>query len=193
MSSKFIPIIVVSGASGSGKTSLCRMVADHLRLFFSISHTTRSIRPGEVNGRDYHFVDRAQFDMMVQKGDFLEWEEVYGNCYGTSKAPIEAHLARGEGVILDVDTKGALRIKKMIPEAFLVFIKAPSLDELKKRLSNRGSETQESMERRLSEALKEESFQNDYDTVLINHDLGDAFEDLSALIQGRFPHLTPSR
>lgn len=187
MSSKFPPIIVVSGASGSGKTSLCREAALQLHLYYSVSYTTRPQREGEVDGRDYHFITQSDFDKMIQRGQFLEWASVYGHCYGTLRKLIEDHLQKGVGVILDVDIEGALAIRKNIPEAFLVFVKAPSLEELKSRLSKRGSENAESLKRRLHSALKEESFIDQYDHKIVNVRFKQAALELVSLIRSRYP------
>lgn len=187
VSSKFPPVIIVSGASGSGKTSLCRKAALELGLYYSVSYTTRPQREREVEGRDYHFITQSVFDRMIQRGEFLEWASVYGHCYGTSKKLIDDHLQKGVGVILDVDTKGAQVLRKKIADVFLVFVKAPSLEELKTRLSKRGSENAESLKRRLQEALKEEGFIGRYDRVIVNARLREAASELVSLIQSRYP------
>lgn len=181
------PIIIVSGASGSGKTTLCRMVSNELGLYYSISYTTRSIRPQENNGFDYHFVTPEVFQTMIAKGDFLEWAEVYGNFYGTSRHPIEAHTKKGVGVILDVDIQGGFSIKKAIPEAVMVFVKTPSLEVLKSRLLKRGGLTEEAFTRRLSEAAKEEAISHTYDHVVVNEDLQVAYQELLQIVSDRLP------
>ncbi len=177
------PIIVISGASGSGKTSLCRLIADAFGFHYGVSHTTRPRRSSEVEGRDYHFVSRAQFDQMVKNDLFLEWAEVYGNFYGTSREEVHLPLSRKQGVILDVDTQGALNLKKKIEGVWLVFVKTPSHEELKARLKKRGTEPEDVLHKRLTKAGKEESFMTLYHTVIVNDDLDRAFKELCDILK----------
>ena len=178
-----VPLIVLSGASGSGKTTLCRMIADRLGFFYSISHTTRPRRPSEKDGRDYHFVNRAQFDNMINKGDFLEWSEVYGNLYGTERRPILRQAGEGTGgVVLDVDPQGALKIKKELPRAVLIFVLAPSPSDLETRLTKRGSESPEVRKKRLQESKKEEAYKKHYDHVIVNQEIEQAFGEIRKII-----------
>ncbi len=181
------PVIVVSGASGSGKTTLCRMASERLCLYYSISHTTRPKRANEKDGRDYHFITGQEFDKILAGNGFLEWAEVYGYRYGTSRQEIDFHLQKGKGVILDVDTQGALSIKKNRPSAFLVFIRAPSHEHLEERLIQRGSETVEHRKHRLHQASHEEAFMDQYDAVLVNAHLKETYAQLQLLIEKRFP------
>ncbi|RUM88612.1 MAG: guanylate kinase, partial [Thermovibrio sp.] len=149
-------LIVISAPSGTGKTTLVHMLLKEFPdLEFSVSYTTRPPRPGEVDGRDYHFVDRKTFERMIEEGDFLEWAEVYGNLYGTSRTQVLKALNEGKDVILDIDTQGALQVKKNFPEAVLIFILPPSLKELERRLRNRGTDDEETIERRLKTAREE--------------------------------------
>ena len=120
------PLFVFSGPSGCGKTTICRLLEERLGAYYSVSCTTRPKRAGEVDGQDYHFVTPQQFRDLIEKGNFLEWEEVHDNLYGTLKAPIMERLARGQPVVLDVDVKGALAVKQMIPNTLFFFIPPPS-------------------------------------------------------------------
>ncbi|MDO8519100.1 MAG: guanylate kinase [Deltaproteobacteria bacterium] len=173
------PIIILSGPSGSGKTTLCRQLASHLKLHFSVSHTTRNPRGNEKNGVDYHFVSREEFKKREESGEFVESAEVYGNHYGTSVSEIE----KGKGVILDVDPQGALAIKKKYPQALLLFIRPPTHDDLKERLAQRGTDSKEVLEGRLKKAVEEEKFQKFYDAVVVNQELSKAFSELKFLIE----------
>lgn len=177
------PLIVISGASGSGKTTLCCMAANDLGFYYSISYTTRPRRPTETHGVDYFFVDRDEFKRLISGDEFLEWAEVYGNLYGTCRTQIENHLKEGRGVIVDVDTQGALTIKKKCPEAVLIFILAPSTGDLKERLKKRGTDSEEIQQLRLDHAMKEESQSVHFDHQLVNTDLNTTFEELKKLIR----------
>ncbi|MBI2340609.1 MAG: guanylate kinase, partial [Deltaproteobacteria bacterium] len=172
----------LSGASGSGKTTLCRMIEKRLGFFYSISHTTRPQRPSEIDGQDYHFVNRSRFDNMIEEGAFLEWSEVYGNLYGTSRAPVLAHLSKGGGVVLDVDWQGALKIKKERPEAVLIFVLVPSITDLESRLVRRGSESPSALKKRLEESKKEENYKKYYDYVVVNKNLERTYEEIKKII-----------
>ena len=173
-------IIVLSGPSGSGKTTLCRELAARRGLYFSISHTTRKPREGEKNGLAYHFVDLSEFKKMEVLGELIESAEVYGNCYGTSLGEVEKGMQKG--VILDLDTQGALAMKKKYPTALLIFIRPPSHEDLHARLSQRGTESKEVLARRLKQAGNEEQFQKYYDAVVTNKDLNQALNELELLI-----------
>lgn len=178
---KAAPLIVVSGPSGSGKTTLCRMIAERLQFYYGVSHTTRPKRGSEMHGVDYYFVSGEEFKNMVDASAFLEWAEVYGRFYGTSRRVVEEHLAQGQGVILDVDTQGALAIKKAKPQATLVFLSVPSMQKLEERLVNRGTDSPESRLMRLTQARKEEESKIHYDHVLVNEDLDETYRQLEAI------------
>ncbi len=180
--SKRAPLIVVSGASGSGKTTLCRMIADKKGFYYGVSHTTRAMRTGEENGRDYYFLTQDEFKAMIEKGDFLEWALVYGNLYGTSKGLVDSHREKGIGVILDVDTEGARNIKKASPDAVLIFISVPSFKELENRLKTRGTESAEMLTKRMGQAKAEEDCKSSYDHVIVNDELNRAFNELETLV-----------
>ena len=175
-------LFVVSGASGTGKTTLCRDLERELGLFFSVSATTRPPRVGEVEGRDYRFISREEFDKMVAEGRFLEWASVHGQFYGTPRDPIEASLREGRDVLLDLDTQGALNLKKIEPKAVLVFIKPPSLQELRKRLESRATDSPETIARRIARAEHEIEESVHYDHVVVNRDLEAAKQELKAII-----------
>jgi guanylate kinase len=167
-----------------GKTTILKKVmADLPSLIFSVSHTTRSARPGEVNGRDYHFVSRDAF-MAIQSSQppgFLEWAEVYNNLYGTSRLEVEKQLGAGRDVILDIDVQGAMQVKKS-SQPVSVFIAPPSLDELERRLRGRGTESGEILAIRLQNVSQEMKFTDEYDYLIINDTLSEAVESLRSII-----------
>jgi guanylate kinase len=177
-------LLVISAPSGTGKTTLCNMLLKEFpNLEFSVSYTTRKPRKGEVNGKDYWFVDRETFEKMIKEGDFLEWAEVYGHLYGTSKSQVVRALNEGRDVLLDIDTQGALNVKKNFPEAVLIFILPPSLKELRRRLESRGTDDEETIERRLKVAKEEIKRALFYDYVVVNDVLEVAFENLKSIIR----------
>ena len=174
-------MMTVVSPSGVGKTSLTRrLVADHADLHLSISATTREPRPGEHEGRDYHFVDRSEFDSMVAKDEFLEWAEVYGNRYGSPKAPILASLERGESVLFDIDFQGAMSVYDYAPaDCVKVYILPPSLAEMSRRLHARSQDSEEVIARRLRRAKTEVSLWTKFDYVLLNDDFDKAYSELA--------------
>ncbi len=171
-------LIVISAPSGSGKTSIFKKARAVLpNLFFSISYTTRQPREGEVDGVDYLFTNRDQFRQMIKENQFLEWAEVYGNFYGTSKDFIRRSQQDGKIVVLDIDVQGMLQLKKASNlDAVFVFITPPSLEELSKRLINRGTEDELSIEKRLNNAEYEMTFMDRYDYKVVNDDLDEAVD-----------------
>jgi guanylate kinase len=176
-------LLIVSSPSGAGKTTLChRLLAEFSNARFSVSHTTRPPRPGEVPGRDYHFVDTAIFDAMVRDDAFIEWAHVHGNRYGTAHAEIRAAAADGCDVVFDVDYQGAAQIKRKYPGAVAVFVLPPSLAELRRRLESRGTETPESLERRFCAAVVEIGHHGEFDYLLINDDVESAYDRLRAVL-----------
>jgi len=175
-------LFVVSGPSGTGKTTLCRQLEAELGLFFSISATTRPIRVGEIEGRDYYFLSDEKFREMETAGEFLESAAVHGHCYGTPAKPIESHLGLGEDVILDIDTQGALNIKENFPEAILIFLKPPSEADLYRRLKNRGTDSEETIQRRMKRAEGEIQQSSHYDFIVTNRDIETAKEELRKII-----------
>lgn len=175
-------LLVVSAPSGAGKTSICR---DIMKMFpdivYSVSYTTRPPRPGEVDGRDYRFISDEAFRAGVAKGDFIEWNEVYGYLYGTSGSDIKKLLENDNDIILDLDTKGAVNLKKIFPEGIYIFISPPSLEELKKRLSKRGSENAKTLKTRLDNALEEMKAAFWYDYIIFNEKLPVAVEQFKSV------------
>jgi guanylate kinase len=178
-------LVVVSAPSGAGKTTLCTQVrALVAKLFYSVSHTTRAPRPGEGNGKDFHFVTEAEFLAMRERDEFAEWAEVHGNLYGTPARPLEEALTRGEDVLLDIDTQGARQLRKRYPEAVTVFVMAPSLADLEARLKERKSDAPGEIARRLARAREEIKAWREYDYLIINRDVKGAVERLATVIRG---------
>lgn len=172
-------LYIVAAPSGTGKTTLVRLLLENdpgIRL--SISYTTRAPRAGEADGREYHFVGVPDFLAKIGTGDFLEWAEVHGNYYGTSKTWIEAEMAAGRDVLLEIDWQGAQQVRKIFPAAIGVFILPPSLAELERRLSGRGTDSAETIARRMAAARDEMRHMAEFDYVIINDDLQQALGDL---------------
>lgn len=176
-------LFIVSAPSGAGKTTLCRKLVSSLpNLQFSVSYTTRQPRKGEVNDRDYTFINSQDFRLMADKGEFIEWAEVHGALYGTSRKRLEELLDSGNDVILDIDTQGAMQIKERYKEGIYIFILPPSLDTLKERLKNRMTDSKEEIGKRLGRAIAEIKTFNKYDYVIINDILEDALMEFEALV-----------
>jgi guanylate kinase len=179
-------LFIVSAPSGAGKSSLVSAVlAEDKLLSLSVSFTTRPPRPGEVDGRDYHFVDRKRFAAMVERGEFLESAEVHGNAYGTSQKAIDDALAKGLDVMLEIDWQGALQVRRAFPDAVSVFILPPPpvREELERRLRGRGQDSEEAIQRRLRAAQEEIGHVAEFDYVIINKDFEEARRDLAALVR----------
>ena len=176
-------LFVVSAPSGAGKTTLCRRLLSEVpSIEFSVSHTTRPPRPGEADGVDYHFVDRATFEALRGRGESLESATVGGHLYGTSAAGVRGAIARGRDILLDIDTQGAASVRRVEPEAVHVFILPPGPEALRARLEGRGSESLETLERRLSLARGEIEQAHLYDYVIVNDDLDEAFDRLRGIV-----------
>jgi len=181
---KGIPI-VVSAASGTGKTSLCvRLLETLSHVERSISYTTRAPRGEEVDGRDYYYIEGDEFDRMVQADEFLEWADVFGKKYGTGEAAVRKQLDAGVDVLLDIDVQGGLQVQKRLPEAVLIFLLPPSMDELRRRLINRATDAPDEIERRLNEASNEMQQCRNYDYLVLNDDFDKAASDLRSIIVG---------
>ncbi|HEY6462449.1 MAG TPA: guanylate kinase [Polyangiaceae bacterium] len=177
-------LLILSSPSGAGKTTLTRMLLeDAQQLRFSVSHTTRSPRAKEVDGRDYHFVDRDAFLDLVARGAFLEWAEVHGNLYGTSIAEVDrARAVEGcTGMIFDIDYQGARQIRSKVADVVSVFILPPSMQELERRLRGRASETEETLRRRYAVAEREIEHYALFDYVIVNDDVQRAFDELRSI------------
>ncbi len=176
-------LFVVSGPSGAGKGTICKEILDQERnIEMSVSMTTRAPRKGEVDKVHYHFVDRESFERLIEEDGFMEYADVYGNFYGTPKSKVLEWINAGIDVILEIDVQGAMQIKKNYPEGVFIFILPPSLTELKRRIRGRGSETEETMARRLSEALNEIRCIDKYDYRVINEELDVAIDRVRAII-----------
>jgi guanylate kinase len=177
---------VLAAPSGTGKTTLAhRLVGQSDHYVFSISATTRSPRVGEIDGVDYHFVDRPDFEAMIEKGELVEWAEVHGRLYGTPRAELERASARGEHVVLDIDVQGARQIKVKIPDAKLIFLLPPDVDTLMGRLTGRGTESPAAVARRLRSALEELQVVEEFDYVVVNDDLDRCLEAIRGIVAGR--------
>jgi guanylate kinase len=184
LNSDFV-LLILSSPSGAGKTTLTRrLLNDFPELRFSVSHTTRSPRANEVNGRDYHFVSRSEFEAMAARNEFLEWAHVHENLYGTSKTEIERakNLPGCRGMIFDIDYQGARQIRATLPEVIGVFILPPSMHELERRLRGRASETEEVVQKRFAVARLEIEHYAFFDYVIVNDVLDAAFDQLRAVI-----------
>jgi guanylate kinase len=176
-------IFIISAPSGTGKTSLCNGVIRQIpRLTFSVSHTTRPPRPGEKNGIDYYFVAPEVFKQHIAERKMAEWTEIYGNCYGTATATIQGLFERGCDILLDIDERGARQMVEKFPECVTILVLPPSLDELKKRLRERGTDDSESITRRLKQAQREIEAMSWYQYVVINDQFDDAVAQLSSVI-----------
>jgi len=177
-------MLVLSSPSGAGKTTLSRKLLDEDKnVMLSVSVTTRKIRPGEKNGRDYRFIDRRQFDALVEKNELLEWAEVFDNYYGTPKKPVMAALAAGRDVLFDIDWQGTQQLGDKAPNDLVtVFVLPPSIPELKRRLNKRAQDDYETINRRMAKAADEMSHWFEYEYVVINQDLDQAFADVSAIL-----------
>ncbi|MBN2539732.1 MAG: guanylate kinase [Deltaproteobacteria bacterium] len=168
-------LIVISAPSGAGKTTICKGLMDGFPdLHFSVSCTTRPPRKGERDGEDYHFISVKDFKRRIENGEFVEWEEIYGHFYGTSKKDIETLIQRGDDVILDIDTKGARNVKAKYPGGVFVFIMPPSAEILRERLKKRGSETEDIIKMRFARAMEEIRENEWYDYVIFNDIISDS-------------------
>jgi guanylate kinase len=174
-------MIVISGPSGSGKTSICRRLLEDPRVQFSVSATTRKPRAGEVDGRDYHFVTPEWFRQQIRAGNFIEHAEVHGNMYGTPRDPVDRALDEGRFYLLEIDVQGALQLKALDEPGVYVFIAPPDMEELRRRLVGRATDTPEVIERRLQKAEDEYRERAKYDHVVVNRDLDQAVAEVRRL------------
>ncbi len=176
-------LFVVSAPSGAGKTTLCREARLRMPdLAYSVSSTTRAPRPGEIEGADFCFVSAAEFTALRERGEFAEWASVHGNLYGTRARVLDAALAEGRDILLDIDTQGAAQLRRRYPDAVLVFIVAPSMAELEQRLHERRSDADAEIARRLDRARDEIRMWRQYDYLVVNRDLKEAADQLTAII-----------
>ena len=177
-------LYIVSAPSGAGKTSLIKALLEaQTQIRVSVSHTTRSMRPGEVDGVNYHFVQREQFIEMLERDEFLEHAEVFSNLYGTSQQRIEATLKQGFDLILEIDWQGAQQVRRLMPLAKSIFILPPTPEALRQRLTNRGQDSEAIIDERMREAVSEMSHYVEYDYLVINDDFNTALDDLKAVFR----------
>ena len=184
-------LFILSAPSGAGKTTVSRRLQAEGLARVSVSHTTRPPRPGEEEGREYFFVDRDEFTRMQNAGLFLESAEVYGNLYGTSAGWVQSQLERGRNVLLEIDTQGACKVKSALPEAVSIFLRPPSLEALRERLTGRGQDSPEVVARRLAGAKNEMARENEYDCVIINDDLETAVAQAREILSRPPPAFNP--
>lgn len=178
-------LFVISAPSGAGKSTLIKALMQNIPdLIFSVSHTTRAPRAGESHGRDYFFVDKHEFEDMIENGRLAEWAKVHDNYYGTSMGFIEENLSTGTGIILDIDVQGKEQIEKVFPECVSIFIMPPSIEILRQRLSARGTETPESLAKRMTNAEFEILRKDGYRHIIVNDDLDVASEEITNLVAG---------
>ena len=177
-------LILISGPSGTGKGTVCDLLRQkHPEISYSISATTRQPRPGEQDGVNYYFYTKEKFREMIDQGQLLEWAEVYGNFYGTPKQKVLDRLEAGEDILLEIDTQGALNVMKVMPEGLFIFLLPPSLEELAARLKGRGTETEESLHRRLGAAVDEIKLATKYRYVVVSDKVEDAQETNANIIE----------
>jgi guanylate kinase len=176
-------LFVVTGASGTGKTTLVKEALSVIPdLSYSVSCTTRAPRVGEVDGRDYQFLSHQRFDAMLKEAAFLEWAEVYGNCYGTPRAPVEAALASGRSILLEIDAQGAEQVRAALPEAVTIFVLPPSIGALEARLRGRASDSEDIIQRRLQDAMLQLRCCGQFDFLVVNDDLQSAHDQFQAIL-----------
>jgi len=187
-------LFVIAAPSGAGKTSLVRALMEREPgLRFSISYTTRARRPNELDGRDYFFVTRGEFDRMVAEGGFLEHATVFDNSYGTAKSQVEQSLAAGQDLILEIDWQGAAQVRSAMPECVSVFILPPSREELERRLRGRGTDAEDVIQRRLRDASTDMGHWDEFDYVVVNDDFEQALGELQQIVAGRGEPMSSAR
>jgi guanylate kinase len=178
-------LFVIAAPSGAGKTSLVKALLERMpQLHVSISHTTRNRRPTEVAGREYYFVTVPEFEDLAKRGEFLEYARVFDNYYGTGRQPVEAQLAKGHDVVLEIDWQGAQQVRKALPECQTIFILPPSRQALEKRLRNRATDSNEVIERRLRDAVGDMTHWREFDYVVVNDNFEHALDDLIRIVSG---------
>lgn len=177
-------LFVLSAPSGAGKTTLCRLILPRLEnMHFSVSYTTRPPRPGEIEGKDYHFISKQDFEKMIEKNLWAEWAKVHDNYYGTSSQDLQRDLDSGYDVLLDIDVKGMRQIVSRFPQTITIFIMPPSLRELQRRLEKRNSDGQKIIDRRLKTAAEEIALRHEYNYIIVNDSLDKAANRLLEVIE----------
>lgn len=176
-------LFVVSGPSGAGKGTICKKLIEKIDIDLSVSMTTRKPRPGEIDGKNYYFVTEEEFKETINKDGFLEYAMVYGNYYGTPRAAVMKKLKEDRDVVLEIDIQGALKIRETYPKGIFIFILPPSMTELRKRITGRGSESEDDINLRLGETLKEVSYIDKYDYCVINGEINEAVNRVAAIIK----------
>lgn len=176
-------LFVVSGPSGAGKGTICKGLVSELDIDLSVSMTTRKPRPGEVDGVNYYFASHDEFEKKIEEKQLLEYAFVYGNYYGTPRQMVLEKLEGGRDVILEIDIQGAMKVRDAYPEGIFIFILPPSMKELRKRITSRGSETEESINLRLGETLREVSYIDKYDYCVINNYVDEAVERVASIMR----------
>ena len=179
-------LAVISGFSGAGKGTIMKELIKRYDYFLSVSATTRRPRDGEVDGKDYYFHTKEEFQQMIDPGELVEWAEYVGNFYGTPKKRVEEQLDQGRDVLLEIEMQGGMLVKQQFPDSLLIFISPPSAEVLKERLAGRGTESPEEIKRRLQRAVEEVKYMKDYDYIIVNDDLEDAINKVNDLI--RYDH-----
>lgn len=185
-------LFIISGPSGAGKGTICKRLVEESKVEISVSMTTRQPRPGEEDGVSYYFTTKEEFLKEVEAGGLLEYAEVYGNYYGTPKAKVIEKLEQGIDVVLEIDIQGALSVKEVYPNGIFIFILPPSMAELRKRITGRGSETEEAINLRLSETLKEVSYIDKYDYCVVNGELEEAVARVKAIVTAEHSRVSKS-
>jgi guanylate kinase len=182
MSNRRGQLVIVSGPTASGKSTLWRRLVSHPQVRFSVSATTRAPRANETNGRDYHFVDDARFDQMIAQGELLEWAEVHGHRYGTPRGPVVKAIDAGFDVVLEIDVQGAIALRESGLPTISIFVAPPSREELEQRLRDRGTETEAQMAKRLAIVEQEMAASREYDHVVVNDDLERMIDEVEILL-----------
>ncbi len=181
-----VNLLILSAPSGGGKTSLAKaLVRDRTNAMLSVSHTTRAMRPGEEDGRDYHFVSDREFKSMIEDDAFLECAPVFDHWYGTARAPVVQAIDSGKLVVLDIDWQGARKVRERMPQALSIFIVPPSLEALEARLRNRRQDADAVIQRRMRDAVEQMKHGDEYDYIVENDDFDAALDDIKAYVDGR--------
>lgn len=187
-------LTVISGFSGAGKGTVTKgLINKYPEHKLSVSATSRAPREGEVDGKDYLFLTREQFESMIKEGDFIEWTEYVGNYYGTPKSYVNKQLEEGKDVILEIEVQGALNVKKIFPEAVLIFLAPPSFDELRKRLTGRGTEDAETVNKRLLQACDEAQYIFNYKYYVVNNEVDECIEQIRTIIANEHSYVSNNK